>query len=361
MSFYTQDNDHSAVTGGIGTEDLQVYATDLSMTWQTDSVKSIQLSGGVDIISSASTDNIDYIVSSASKIDARSHVSLSYDRNLRSNLSAGLTGAFSIESDYTSYGLGLNVNRQSMDQSRSWGINLQAFLDDLRWGRFENGKAQKLVYPYELRYKKWFDEYNRYSVNAEFSFIQTITRRTSIGFYPGVVIQKGLLSTPFHRLYFSDGSKKVELLPSSRLKIPIGFELNTFLGYKFILKTNYRFYWDDFGITAHTLSVDVPYKLSRMWTLLPSVRYYVQTAADYFAQYKEHLTTDAYYTSDYDLSKFQSLKLGMGFRYAPFISGRIRTFEEVEFRYGFYKRSDGLEAHMISLFLNYSKLRRAKN
>ncbi|HEY5915926.1 MAG TPA: hypothetical protein VIU13_00925, partial [Chryseolinea sp.] len=27
MSYYTQDNVHSAVTGGLGTEDLQVYAT----------------------------------------------------------------------------------------------------------------------------------------------------------------------------------------------------------------------------------------------------------------------------------------------------------------------------------------------
>lgn len=355
MSFYTQDNDHSAVTGGIGTEDLQVYATDLSMTWKEDSVHAVQLSGGVDIISSASTDNIDFVVSSASRIDARSHVNLSYDRTLRNNYSAGINGTFSIESDYTSYGLGFDVNHVSADQARTWGINVQAFADDLRWGRFENGRAQKLLYPVELRYKKWFKEHNRYSFNAELYFLQTITKRTTIGFYPGFVVQHGLLSTPFHRMYFDDGSKKVEQLPDSRVKIPLGVEVNTFLGYKFVLKSNYRFYWDDFGITAHTLSVDFPYKLSRIWTLLPSLRYYTQTASDFFAPYKEHKVTDDFYTSDYDLSKFESIKVGMGFRYAPFITRRMRTFEEVEFRYGFYKRSDGLEAHMISLFFSYTK------
>jgi hypothetical protein len=357
MSFYTQDNDHSAVTGGIGTEDLQVYATDLGMRWGIDSVRTIQLDGGVDIISSASTDNIDFEISSASKVDARSHIGLSYDRFLKNGFVAGVNGAVSIESDYTSLNAGLAVAHTTPNQSREWSVDIQAFLDDLRWGRFESGRPQKLVYPDELRNREWFDEYNRYSLNISFGWIETINKRTNVGFYPGLVLQKGLLSTPFHRIYFSDGAKKVELLPSSRVKIPLGLELNTFVGYRFVVKANYRFYWDDFGITAHTASLDIPYKVSRIWTILPSIRYYTQTASDFFQPYKEHQSNDSFYTSDYDLSKLHSIKIGMGFRYAPFVVKRKRTFEEVEFRYNIYKRSDGLLAHMMTVYLGYSKKR----
>ncbi|RAW02637.1 DUF3570 domain-containing protein [Pseudochryseolinea flava] len=358
MSFYTQDNDHSAVTGGIGTEDLQVYATSLSMAWIQDSVHTITLDGGADIISSASTDNINFVFSSASREDVRSHVNLSYDRVLKNNFSAGVNGAFSIESDYTSFGLGANVAHVSADQSRSLGASIQGFADDLRWGRLDNGRAQKLLYPSELRYKEWFDEHNRYSVNAEIYFHQTISKRTTLGFYPGFVFQQGLLSTPFHRVYFEDNALRVEVLPDTRIKIPIGVELNTFLGFKTILKASYRFYWDDFGISAHTLSVDAPYKMSRVWTLLPSVRFYTQSASDYFKPYKAHAPAEDFYTSDYDLSQFESVKVGMGFRYAPFIVKKRRTFEEIEFRYSVYGRSDGLVAHMMSLFLSYAKQRK---
>src|SRR5688572_12723990 len=79
MSYYTQDNDHSAVTGGQGTEDLQVYATRLSVDHR-DSSNVFHFDAGLDVISSASTDNIDFVKSSASKVDARTHVNTGYNR-----------------------------------------------------------------------------------------------------------------------------------------------------------------------------------------------------------------------------------------------------------------------------------------
>src|SRR5690606_5151547 len=135
FSYYTQDGNHSAVTGGEGTEELMVYAPEVTLTHRRDSVQTFTLNAGVDIITSASTDNIDYIVSTASGVDMRSHVNLAYSRKLEhSNLRAGINTGLSIESDYTSLPVGLNLTYTDPDGSREWSAALQCYFDDLRWG-----------------------------------------------------------------------------------------------------------------------------------------------------------------------------------------------------------------------------------
>lgn len=356
FSYYTQDNNHSAVTGGIGTENLQVYVQDYSFTWSHDSIKSISLNFGSDVISSASTDNIDDVFSSASRKDFRVHATVGFDRNLKNGWSVGANTGASAESDYLSFGLGLMAGKQSADKSGEWSATLQTFFDDLRW--INPGEPHILIYPAELRNQEWFDIYKRYSYNLSFSFYRSINRRMAAGFYPGISFQHGLLSTPFHRVYFEDDSRRVENLPQQRLKIPIGAQLNMFLGKMWIIRTFYRFYWDDFGITAHTLDVETPVKVSQKITLSPFIRLYSQTGADYFKPYAQHELTQEFYTSDYDLSKFESYKTGLSFRYTP-LSGEYHTwsFTEIELRYSRYKRSDGLWANLITAFINLKRER----
>lgn len=353
LSYYTQDNNHSAVTGGIGTENLQVYSPQVFIDHQRDSFNTLHLDAGVDIISSASTDNIDYSVSSASKVDSRWHTNVGFSRLLRDKQNrVGGNLAYSIESDYTARGGGLTWSRTNAAQTREVSANVQVFFDDLRWGRLEGGKPLKLIYPVELRNTEWFNSHKRNSFNFSFGFLQTINRRMTLGVYPGLSYQVGELATPFHRVYFADGSKRVENLPGNRLKIPLGIQLNSFLGSHWILRTYYRFYWDDFGIVAHTFSIESPYKVTRLLTVTPFVRIYTQTKADYFEPYARHDITEQYYTSDYDLSHFTSYKIGVGIRYAPFNTRKFVTFKDVELRYSLYKRSDGLLAHMITAYFS---------
>ena len=356
MSYYTQDNDHSAVTGGLGTEDLQVYATQIAVDHQRDSSNSFHFDAGLDVISSASTDNIDFNKSSASKVDARTHLNTGYNHRFKKTGTAlGASGSFSIESDYTSFGTSLYFSRLNPSRSREISMTLQMYFDDLRWGRLHDGHPEKLIYPSELRHKEWFDHYRRDSYNLELGYFRVINRRMSIGIYPGVAYQSGLLSTPFHRVYFSDSVRRVENLPLSRLKVPIGVQLNTFVGGRWVVRTNYRFYWDDFGVVAHTLNLEAAFKMSRAFTVTPFLRMYAQTDADYFKGYKEHKGSEQFYTSDYDLSKFTSLKPGIGIRFAPYSGNERTTFNAIELRYAFYERSDGMRAQTVTLFINYSQ------
>lgn len=362
LSYYTQDNDHSAVTGGIGTEDLQVYASQYTIDKLTDSVRSFHVDMGVDIISSASTDNIDFEMSSASKVDARIHANTGISRVFKgSGIKAGINTGLSVESDYLSWGLGFTLSMMNEDQSRELSLVIGTFFDDLRWGRLRPSEPRKLIYPEELRSTNWFDIYRRNSYNFSFGLYQIINKRMTLGLYPGVSYQQGLLSTPFHRVYFTDDSERVENLPQSRLKISVGAQLNTFIGSRWIMRLYYRFCWDDFGLKAHTISVESPVKITPFFSLIPFFRFYTQQGVSYFKPYYEHDVSETYYTSDYDLSKFKSYKPGMSLRYAPFAKKKRRTFKAIELRYAFYKRSDGLTANMISAFINLEYDRRQKD
>ena len=78
FSYYNQNGDHSAITGGIGTEKLLVYAPNLKLNHSFNDQHSIFFSGGADFITSASNDNIDFVKSSASLHDTRGFLNAGY-------------------------------------------------------------------------------------------------------------------------------------------------------------------------------------------------------------------------------------------------------------------------------------------
>ena len=360
---YMQDGEHSAITGGIGTENLQVYSPEFIIGTEIDSLRSYSVDAGLDVITSASMDNIDFVKSSASRVSTRAYLSLSYDQQFRKHPNNGIGGRgyFSIESAYLSFGGALSYTQNSPDLSRSFSAELETFFDDLRWGRLNGERPLQLVYPSELRYEQWFVAYLRQSFNLSMSFQQTINNRMVLAILPGISYQQGLLSTPYHRAYFLDGSERVENFPAKRWKFPLGLQLNSFIGDRYILRAYYRFYWDDFGILANTVSADLGIRILPQLIITPSARLYTQTAATFFRPYQKLDTSMAYYSSDYDLSAFNAFELALEGNLA-FFGSRIHRIEmsNISIRYSFYKRTDGLYAHMISTIFNLNAFKKSK-
>ncbi len=339
LSHYSQDGRHSAVTGGTGTEALVVFAPELTVVHEPDSTHTLRASGGVDVITSASTDRIDYVVSSASRVDMRTHLTAAYSQRLRDpRIRVGLQSGFSLESDYFSLPVGLTVTRRRPDGSREATVGIQAFFDDLRWGRINPDyyRPVQLIYPSELRYREWFSTYRRTSFNLTTTLTQVINRRLQVALYPELAYQYGLLSTPFHRVYFNDSAQtlRVENLPRTRWKLPLGAQLSWFATDRIVIRAYYRYYWDSFGLSAHTAQVEAPVRLASFLTVSPLVRLYWQTAARYFRPYAGHSLSAAFYTSDYDLSTLTTADLGLTLRYAPHQPlGRTYASEAVSLRY----------------------------
>ncbi len=348
---YVQDGDNSAVTGGVGTESLRVYGPSLTVKKYSGQDK-MTTKIGADVISSASTDNIDFVMSSASRLDARAYANVEYARTSEEQNIEVFTGVgMSIESDYLSISSKLGISKQGKNKLNTFSAQLQFFNDDLRWGRVnKHVKKLRLVYPAELRYQDWYEEYRRRSYNLKLGYSRIINKRNVVGLYPEIIYQKGLLATPFHRVYFADGQLGVEQLPNERFKGAVAARWNSFITGNVILKNSLGFYTDNFGVTAFSIGNETAFKISPIISLMPNVRFYSQQGSHYFKGYKEHNSRDEFFTSDYDYATIETYRAGLGFRYNPgdYLSKRFK-FNSLLFRYSFYYRTNGLTAHIFTL------------
>lgn len=349
-SYYQQDGNNAAVTGGIGTEKLSDFANVLIVNVPIDSVNSINLYTGLDYYTSASTDNIDNNKSSASSSDTRTFGTLSYDRlNMKRGEAYAAKIGFSSEYDVSSFSAGLTYTKPWNQSNSELSISTQAFFD--HWGFY---------FPKELRGEVSLPTRNRNSYSGIITFSQVLTKRAQLSVSSELIYMNGLLSTPFHRVYFADtNNHDIERLPNSRLKLPLSIRFNYFPIDNLVLRSSYRYYWDDFGIQAHTIELEMPIKIKSIWTIAPFYRYHQQTASDHFAAYGVHQSSTDFYTSDYDLSALNSNKFGIGLKYypiygiarsKPFLSSRrFFALKYVELRGAYYQRSTGLNGTVVSL------------
>ena len=356
-SYYNQNGNNSAVTGGIGTEKLSDISNsiDLKISLYDKRGRKHSFLGeiGVDHYTSASSDKIDpQTISSASHADTRVYPSLGWtveNEQKGTTLGAGLS--YSNEFDYQSFGANISIAKKTNNRMGELSAKLQAFLDQV-----------SLIYPIELRTANGNgrgDENNyattsRNSISGNLGWSQIINKRFQVSLEAEIVYQHGYLGLPFHRVYFNDQTVHVENLPSSRLKIPIGIRANYFISDKFILRSWYRYYHDDWGINSNALQIETVIKLTPFFSVTPFYRFYQQSAVDYFAPYEMHTAADNFYTSNYDLSKFNSNFFGAGFRIAP-PDGvfKIQHLNAMEVRYGHYQKTNGMNSNIISLNLKF--------
>jgi hypothetical protein len=360
---YFQDGNHSAVTGGIGTEKLIVYAPSFNIR-HTAGRSDLNVNGGVDIITSASTDRIDFLRSSASWRDQRGHADIGYSHAItKGGLSANAGAGFSIESDYLSFNGKLGLQHNDKAKAEQWSVQFIMYYDDLRWGRLNKRyqRPVRLIYPTELRYRDWYSDYLRRSYNLRLGWNRALNRRTVLGADAELVYQNGLLATPFHRVYFTDGDLRPENLPYQRWKGSLALRLNRFVGGMVIVRNAITGYVDNFGIMSISVENETALKLRHDFSLTPGARWYVQTASPFFAPYAQQDPSKAFYTSDYDLSALQTITASLGLRYAPYRQvGRSGHFNSILIRYAYMYRTDGMQAHTIGLVIQMDVEKRNK-
>ena len=350
-SYYVQDGNNAAVTGGIGTEYLTDFTQKINISFPTSPKLRWNVNAAYDYYSSASTDNIDNVRSSDSSSDIRSQLNVGLQYNQDNQHSYGLTLGTSMEWDYSSLLAAMNYSLSSLDANRRLDINAQVFYDT--W---------HLVFPRELRGDVRLPTNKRQSYNLSFNYAQVINRKMQISLNAEATYMRGLLSTPFHRVYFQEQeTASIEILPDNRLKLPFAIRANMYLSEKFILRTYYRYYMDSWGMQGHTVNIELPIKLTRFFAVYPHYRFHTQSAIDYFKPYKAHSINDVYYTSDFDLSELHSHTYGFGVLYGradgllkiktPFKKGSYLVLDRIDLKYSHFDRSTGLSADIISLGL----------
>ena len=116
------------------------------------------------------------------------------------------------------------------------------------------------------------------------------------------------------------------------------------------LHADYRFSMNDWGVDSHTFEVSWHQPIVDDWQIIPRVRYYSQTKANFYAPYFD-ATTDAqlqpvmnqsYYSSDYRLAGFGAISGGL--KLTKEIK-KIKHIDSLKFQTGFeyYNHNAGYE------------------
>jgi hypothetical protein len=392
MSFYSQDGNNAAVTGGIGTEELTDITPTIIISIPLNDDDILTIDAGVSAYTSASSSNVDALdtetpdpfkaSSGASGGDTWSNINLSYSHS-SDDRNKIWSGKISLASEYDYFSLGFSGSHTWLFNKKNTelGINGSVYLDT--WNA---------LYPSELRpfasghqgsissidnriitgntnYAPTiskFDSETRNSYAAGISFSQILSKRMQGVIMADFVKQKGLLSTPFQRVYFADVANSyigdfhladgIEILPDNRFKIAVGTRVNYYLNEQFVLRNYYRYYSDDWGLVSHTYQLEIPIKIKDMFTLYPSYRFYNQSKSDYFAPYETHLSSEEFYTSDYDLSEYNANQFGLGINYTDiFTKAHIRNYglKSVDFKLSYYERNTGLNALLVAASVKF--------
>ena len=79
-----------------------------------------------------------------------------------------------------------------------------------------------------------------------------------------------------------------------------------------VINMAYRYYQDDWGINSHTIDLKYRYELSERNFLQPHIRFYSQTAADFYRHsLKDNETLPAFVSADLRLAEFNTVTIGL--------------------------------------------------
>uniref|UniRef100_UPI0030CA4E7F DUF3570 domain-containing protein n=1 Tax=uncultured Flavobacterium sp. TaxID=165435 RepID=UPI0030CA4E7F len=309
------------------------------------------------------------------------------DRNLNWNADLSVSNEY----DYTSVGFGGGIAKLFNDKNSEISLKTNVYLDQWRpiyptelseyakygtnynsQGYFagvtiynENGPDATENY-LPIKFSK-IDNVKRNSYSASFGFSQVATKKMQFSLFFDLIKQQGLLSSPYHRIYFANKTNfyvgkseyisvyqtaanvavyhladDIERLPDTRTKTPIGARLNYYFNERITIRSYYRYYTDNWDLSSHTASFELPIKVTDELTVFPMYRLYTQKQSKYFAGYEQHYSTEQYYTSDYDLSTFKANQFGFGVNYVDiFTSFKIGNFglKNIDFRFNHYSRN----------------------
>ncbi|HEY4935678.1 MAG TPA: DUF3570 domain-containing protein [Puia sp.] len=389
-SYYDQTADKSAVMGGEpgprGIANVTDFATGLDVTligWDQKKRKNtLALGLGVDYHTAASQAYVDSNGTSKNN-GTRIYPILNWTReNEQKGTSFGLGTYYSAEHNYYhSFGLNASVSKKNKTNGE-FSLKMVGFFDKINmiypsefypvdsvkntqssdsivYRTSASGQTQAFIYNNgqlvgdTKTHKQQTPTKPRNTYTASLSFTQIINQRMQGSIEMDLVYQTGYLGLPFHRVFYNSGKDTIESLPSQRLKLPIGFRLNYFLGDNVILRSFYRFYVDSWGLVSNTFNLEVPVKITPFMSISPFYRLYIQSAAKYFAPYKMHTEQEQYFTSNYALASFNSNLVGAGLRLAPPKGILMNGLRVLELRYSHYMQTTDLNANIISLNLTF--------
>ena len=263
--------------------------------------KSFSVSGNyyVDNISSASID----VVTQGSRYDEkRTQYSGSLDYlHADTIMTAGYT--HSDEDDYKAKTATFNISQSMFGDLTTVALGYSRGWDDV----FRNG---------DPGFKESVDR-DSYRI----SLTQVLTKNAISSINYEAITDEGFLNNPYRSVRFVDDtvplgySFQPEVYPRTRTSNAASVNLLYYLPYRASVKAGYRYFNDDWNITAHTFDLGYTHPLGNRWTLEAGYRFYTQDSADFYSDLFPFKDATNFRARDKELSKFHDNTLNLGVSY----------------------------------------------
>ena len=258
---------------------------------------SVYASYYADNISGAS---IDVVTTASPYKETRQEQGVGVDYLFR-NTTMNLAYSMSDEPDYIANTMGVNIAHEIADGLTTVSLGYTV-------GRDEVGKV-------DTGFK---DDINRYSYRLGLSQVFTKTFVMSVE-YEGI-LEEGFLNSPY-RAARLQGLLVPESYPGTRDSYAIAVRAVKGLTTKddqldSALRFGYRYFWDTWEISAHTLEASFQKRTTERWLGELHYRYYQQSAASFYSD--NFASAMTFMARDKELSTFQSHTVGVKATYKMF-------------------------------------------
>ncbi|MFM1895248.1 MAG: hypothetical protein RLZZ385_322 [Pseudomonadota bacterium] len=202
----------------------------------------------------------------------------------------GATLGYSEEDDYRAVYGGVDLQRSFNNELTTLAAGISYSADD--------------IFPADAALFNRIRRADKTSVSAVVSISQVIDQTSVLQSAINITGQDGYLSDPY---------KLRDVRPDDKTQLAWATAYRKFLvDADAALHANYRLYRDDFGIRSHTVDAAWHQNVGDNWQIVPHLRYYNQSAADFYTNIDNFLTPPQQaQSSDYRLSAFGAFSGGI--------------------------------------------------
>ncbi len=221
--------------------------------------------------------------------DKRSELSIG-TRYYLDNGSIGGNIGYSEEDDYRASYVGLSAERHFNQDATTVSLSLSHSADD--------------IFPTDAELFGRVLNEDKTSSSVALSVSQVINQVSTFQTALSVTEQSGFLSDPY---------KLRDVRPDNKTQVAFSNSYRRFfVGANAAGHINYRYYSDDFGIDSHTVDLSWYQNWGPDIQVVPNVRYYSQSEADFFTNIDDFASPpDQFQSSDYRLAAFGAISGGL--------------------------------------------------
>ncbi|MEH6825244.1 MAG: DUF3570 domain-containing protein [Motiliproteus sp.] len=288
--------------------------------------------------------------------DTRVAMAATYSAPLGRDWAYSAGGYFSKEYDYLSLGVNGSVSRYLNQKNTTLTLGGNISADTLTpEGNVPLGLSRVAVpgaasFATDFASSRGADSDDKTIVDLLLGVTQVINRRTLMQFNYSISTSDGYLSDPFKIISvidddvsggnfggnFQQAGQNLylhEKRPDSRIKQSLYWQTKYQRGNSDIIDVSYRFMVDDWGIDSHTLDLKYRWQFGQHY-LEPQLRWYSQSAADFYQRYltASNFAATTEVSADYRLGDLDTYTLGVKYGY------HLPEGNEAYARLGFYQQ-----------------------